>query len=445
MIILKVLILVKNSIFKIIKTIFRPFSLIFRFFFLKIIVKIYYWFFKLKKYEFKGKNLSFIFNQKAMHFLAILLVVSMLIFSLGARTQAGFNPERMRESIMAKAVISDLDMLGQEELVVETADEFSFKQSGQVINYLSDSQMKRPMNYLGMEEKTAKTLINGESDESLVLTRPQQIDLSYEEGISYETEAKTRTDIVEYEIQSGDTISSIAQKFGLRTNTILWANNLSSFSLIRPGDTLTILPTDGVLHTVKSGENLSYLAQRYSVATQEISDYNNVRADSLSINQKLIIPGASRVKTPTRTTTPSPTPTPTPTPTPSPTPSPAPSTPGKMVWPTEGHRITQYFSWRHKGLDVANKTGTPIYASEAGVVEYSGWSTGYGNNILIDHGGGKKTRYAHMSRLFVSVGQSVGRGAHIAAMGSTGWSTGPHLHFEVIVNGSKQNPLNYIK
>ncbi len=445
MITLRVLIFLKNLIFSLIKHIISPFRLLFKFLFFKIIIKLYYLSFKLKKYQFKGKPLNFIFSQKAMHFLAILLVVSISIFSINARTQASFDPERMRESIMAKAVISDLDLLGQEELVKETADEFSFSQSGQIINYISDSHIKRPKNYLGLEEKTSKTLINGEDRESLALNRPQQIDLSYQyDEIKPEaTTAIVRTEIVEYEIKSGDTVSSIAQKFGLKTNTILWANNLSSFSLIRPGNNLKILPTDGVLHTVKRGENLSYLAQRYNVSSQEIANYNNVRADSLAINQDLIIPGASRLRAPAPTPTRSPTPTVSPSPTP--TPTPAPSVSGKMVWPTEGHRITQYFSWRHNGLDVANKTGTPIYAAEAGVIEYVGWSTGYGNNILIDHGGGKKTRYAHMSRMFVSAGQSVGRGAHIAAMGSTGWSTGPHLHFEVIVNGVRQNPLNYLR
>ncbi len=445
MITLKGLIFLKNLIFSLIKVIIQPFRLLFKFLFFKIIVRLYYLSFKLKRYQFKGKPINFIFSQKAMHFLAILLVISISIFSLSARTQASFDPERMRESIMAKAVISDLDLLGQEELIKETADEFSFSQSGQIINYMPDPHLKRPMNYLGLEEKTSRSLINGEDKESLTLNRPQQIDLGYEQDeIKPEpATAIVRTEIIKYEIQSGDTVSSIAQRFGLKTNTVLWANNLSSFSLIRPGNTLTILPTDGVLHTVKRGENLSYLAQRYNVSSQKIADYNNIRADSLSINQDLIIPGASRLRAPTPTPAPSPTPTPAPSPTPAP--APVPSTSGKMAWPTEGHRITQYFSWRHSGLDVANKTGTPIYAAEAGVVEYAGWSTGYGNNILIDHGGGKKTRYAHMSRMFVSVGQSVSRGAHIAAMGSTGWSTGPHLHFEVIINGVRQNPLNYLR
>ena len=100
---------------------------------------------------------------------------------------------------------------------------------------------------------------------------------------------------------------------------------------------------------------------------------------------------------------------------------------------------------RHYGLDIANKTGTPLYAADSGTVESAGWGAGYGYNIVIDHGGGKKTRYAHMSKFYVEKGAKVSKGMPIGEMGSTGWSTGPHIHFEVIINGKKYNPLNYIK
>ncbi len=96
-------------------------------------------------------------------------------------------------------------------------------------------------------------------------------------------------------------------------------------------------------------------------------------------------------------------------------------------------------------MDIANKTGTPLYASEAGTIERSGWNSGYGYNVVINHGGGLKTLYAHASKLHVKAGDKVSRGDIIADMGSTGWSTGPHIHYEVILNGVKQNPLNYIK
>ena len=126
-------------------------------------------------------------------------------------------------------------------------------------------------------------------------------------------------------------------------------------------------------------------------------------------------------------------------------PAPQKTVANKMAWPTVGNRITQYYSWRHKGLDIANKTGTPLFAADTGTIEFVAWSNGYGYNIIINHGGGKKTRYAHMSKFYVSKGDSVTKGEAIGEMGSTGWSTGPHIHFEVIINGVKYNPLNYIR
>ena len=110
-----------------------------------------------------------------------------------------------------------------------------------------------------------------------------------------------------------------------------------------------------------------------------------------------------------------------------------------------GYRITQYYSWRHHAIDIANKTGTPIYAADAGVIEVAGWGAGYGNQIVINHGGGVKSRYAHMSKFYVKNGQKVSKGEAIGGIGSTGRSTGPHVHFEYIINGVKYNPLNYLK
>ena len=98
----------------------------------------------------------------------------------------------------------------------------------------------------------------------------------------------------------------------------------------------------------------------------------------------------------------------------------------------------------HEGIDFAVRTGTPVYAAAAGTVVKAGWSGGYGYLVVIDHGNGYQTYYAHNSRLCVSVGQSVSKGQNIAYSGSTGNSTGPHLHFEVRINGNTTNPLNYI-
>lgn len=121
---------------------------------------------------------------------------------------------------------------------------------------------------------------------------------------------------------------------------------------------------------------------------------------------------------------------------------------GMFMRPVSGGTITSKYGQRssgfHTGVDIAVPTGTPVYAAAAGTVVKAGWSGGYGYLVVIDHGNGYQTYYAHNSRLCVSVGQSVSKGQNIAYSGSTGNSTGPHLHFEVRINGNTTNPLNYI-
>lgn len=256
-----------------------------------------------------------------------------------------------------------------------------------------------------------------------------------------------RTEIVTHTVQPGETISTIAQSYGISVSTILWENDLTAYSIIRPGDALRILPASGVAHEIKRGETLSSIAATYDVESDEILAYNNIdNAGLIQVGQKLIIPGASRqqarpaaptqpsysgVDVAKRVVTPIP-------------PSAEPVGGNKMQWPTVGYTITQYFSWSHYALDIANKSGTAVYAADAGTVEVAGWGNGYGNQIVVDHGGGKKTRYAHASKLYVKVGDTVEKGQTIMAMGSTGRSTGPHVHFEVIINGTKYNPLDYV-
>lgn len=122
---------------------------------------------------------------------------------------------------------------------------------------------------------------------------------------------------------------------------------------------------------------------------------------------------------------------------------------GVLAWPLSSNKITSPYGTRsrgfHSGIDLQAKTGTSVYASAGGKVVLASWYYGYGNCIVIDHGNGIKTRYAHLSSYKVKVGDTVSRGQLIALSGNTGNSTGPHLHFEVIVNGSTKNPVNYLK
>lgn len=262
---------------------------------------------------------------------------------------------------------------------------------------------------------------------------------------------KRRHDVTTYTVASGDTIGSIAQNFDLKQTTILWANGLTSRSYIRPGQVLNILPVDGIQYTVKSGDSLSKIASTYDVEEDEILDANGMSdASKLAKGLALILPGAQPIQPTIKQSAP-------------PTTKLASANTsglskikdwlapqekvvasgGKLLWPTPGKYITQYFSWRHFGLDIDGITGDPLYASEAGTVERAGWGTGYGWHVVIDHGNGMKTRYAHMIKYHVEAGDKVEKGHVIGLMGSTGWSTGSHLHYEVIVNGVRRNPLTY--
>ncbi len=259
-----------------------------------------------------------------------------------------------------------------------------------------------------------------------------------------------RKEITNYTVQTGDVLGKIATDFGISIETLLWANNLTLRSYIRPGDTLRILPVSGITYTIKKGDTLSKISKTYGADQKEIIAFNalNETGTNLVIGKELVIPGGQRiaaatparniqVSTPARTVA-------------APPSSEAPAGSG-YLWPTSVRRITTYFGtyYRfgvHTGLDIAGPKGTPLYASRAGTVTYSQCTKGgYGCHIMIDHGDGVVTLYGHASALHVSVGDSVVQGQTIADMGSTGLSTGPHIHFEVRVNGKQVNPLKYVR
>ncbi len=253
---------------------------------------------------------------------------------------------------------------------------------------------------------------------------------------------KMRDKITEYKVQEGDTVSSIAEKFGVSTDTIRWQNDLASKDSIKVGQTLEILPVTGVAHKVKKGDTVYSIAKYYDTEAQGIVDFPfnsfvNDETFELAIGQTIVVPEGikpsqvlwqplARVKQ----TTPD---------------AGSVTASGVFVWPTGG-TITQRFAWYHKGVDIANKTAPSVLAADSGTVVVAGWpdGTGYGNRVVIDHGNGYKTLYAHLSRINVVAGQTVVRGNVIGQMGSTGRSTGTHLHFEVIRNGVYLDPLSVL-
>lgn len=442
MILIKSLIAIKRLVYGILMLIFKPLFLVFKFLLTKPLIKLYYLIFKLKKSGLAENSWQELVRRHALHLLVFsLTVISTLsnIINIGKDTE---NPAKLaNKTIVSHLIRNEFNTITDENDLIE-----------------EKANMRQVLAAGHERYRDLKTVISGklqfENDSLAYLADNRDFLISGSpfkelsdggEGIGV---AASRSEIIYYTVQQGDTISSISKKFGISVNTILWSNNLTAFSLIRIGDKLSILPVSGVTYTVKSGDTVGKIARTFGIDEDKIFQYNNIKsANGLVIGQNIIVPGGSKIKAaPTIARTSS-----------SKAnnavavieklvnPKKAPASSGAMAWPTNGHRITQYYSWRHTGLDIANKIGTPLYAVESGTVEFSGWSNGYGNNVVINHGGGKKTRYAHASKLYVKVGESVERGEQIAAMGSTGWSTGSHIHFEVIVNGVKYNPLSYIK
>jgi murein DD-endopeptidase MepM/ murein hydrolase activator NlpD len=296
------------------------------------------------------------------------------------------------------------------------------------------------------------------------------LDLPITEGINRSAQLHTtipsrpRNELTTYVVQDGDTVFGIAEKFGLEPQTILWGNYntlLDDPHSLKPGQELNILPTNGVYWEWLGGIPFGEWAKFYGVNPADIIEYpgNNIDpttvGDYENANIKtgtwLIIPGGKRDfvswSAPLGVTRE----------------NPASARVlgagacdpvsggavgyGSFIYPTNKHYLSGFdFSPKtnHNGLDFAGNTGEAVYASDAGVIVYAGWNDyGYGNMIMIDHGNGFQSLYAHLSALNVGCGQSVGQGEVIGAVGSTGRSSGSHLHFEIMA-GVKVNPWDYL-
>jgi hypothetical protein len=265
--------------------------------------------------------------------------------------------------------------------------------------------------------------------------------------------ARPRTEVITYTIQKGDTLFAIAEAFGLKPETVLWGNTYTLGDdphRLLPGQVLNILPVNGTYHKWSAGEGLNGVAKGYSVTPEDIINWPGNHLDPNTLGDwsnpdiepgaMLVIPGGQRAFVTW-------------------------SAPnglnrknpgvakimgpgycgtivdgavgiGAFVWPTNNHWISGYDyspSTNHRGIDIGGYLGDPIMAADNGVIVYAGWNNwGYGNVVVIDHGNGWQTLYAHLSTVGVYCGQSVYQGGVLGAMGSTGNSSGPHLHFEMI-------------
>lgn len=286
-------------------------------------------------------------------------------------------------------------------------------------------------------------------DSSLVLLNPNDLN-----EVPVGPEDTRRSEIIYYTVKPGDVLGKIASQFNITANTLLWANNLTWSSTIQPGQKLTILPSSGISHEVQKGDTIASIAKKYQAESSDIISANNLASAAKIKSGDLIFvpngikpskvqssyqPPKSIVKKPTVREQENAY-------SDEEVPGSSSNSDTKLLWPVLSQRTTQYYSWRHTGLDIGDKVGNPIYAAESGKVEVAGWNSGgYGNYVIVNHGNGLKTLYGHASKLLVKVGDVVSRGETIALVGNTGRSTGPHLHFEVRVNDSRKNPLNYIR
>lgn len=252
--------------------------------------------------------------------------------------------------------------------------------------------------------------------------------------------SKPRDKIVDYKVVSGDTFASIGKKFGVSIDTIKWANNKKD-DIIKPDQILKIPPITGVVHKVVSGDTIYTIAKKYNASPQNIvnfifNEFTDQDTFGLQVGQLIYVPdGVIEEEKPKYIAM---------------APSYAQVVAGvrgtsNFIWPTNGV-ITQYPTWYHMALDIANNAAPPVLAADTGTVTFAGCiQYGYGCHIIIDHANGFQTLYGHLSVISVSAGQAVNQGQQIGTMGSTGRSTGTHLHFEVRSGGTLLNPQDYLK
>jgi murein DD-endopeptidase MepM/ murein hydrolase activator NlpD len=279
--------------------------------------------------------------------------------------------------------------------------------------------------------------------------------------------SRTRDNIETYTVVQGDSLFALAERYGVRAESLLWFNFNTlrdNPNFLEPGQVLNIPPVDGVLHTYRTGETLASIADFYSYSTdttaQEILEWPGNNLDpyetdpnnpNIPDGSQIVVPNGSRELTDWGP------------------PAISRDNPavaayygpgscgaigegavgvGSFVWPSVNHYLSgfDYNPPLHSGIDLAGAEGTPVYAVDGGVVVYAGWSnSGYGNLLVIDHGTGWQSAYAHLNAVAVTCGQNVSQGGHVGAIGNTGNSSGAHLHFELLsFSYGKVNPWDWL-
>jgi len=267
--------------------------------------------------------------------------------------------------------------------------------------------------------------------------------------VAVDTTIQSSADMLRhYTVKEGDSLTGVANRFGVSMMTVWWANKFESKDDFKTGKELVIPPVNGLVVTVKAGDTLDTLAKANKIDVQDVISLNALEDTNLIVGQVLVLPGAKG----------EPLPTPTPKPTKKPTsggggagvgPS---YSGGAWSWPVigGGNYVSQSFHYGHYGIDIAASYGSTVVSALSGTVVYAGWAnTGCGYTVIIRHSSSIYTMYCHNSKVLVSKGQSVSRRQSIARVGQSGWATGPHVHFAVSIGYPHEsgsyfvNPLRY--
>jgi len=350
--------------------------------------------------------------------LGLAIVASVIFFSNTFAKDMGFHSKRYLGDNIEPSEIADLAM---------QVDSFT--------PYILESENGLILSFAD----TKKTLAY--EDSHIVAPVSLTTEISPKESIP--VQVAERTQYIAYQVLGGETLSLVGAKFGVTSQTILWANpDIKNPDIIQPGTVLFIPPCNGITHIVQRGEGLASIVSNYGGNYALTLEANGIGSpDKIYAGNRIIIPGGKPKQTPkvaaakkssVRGVS-------------SPTGPTIPS--GTFIWPTRG-TVCQRFRRGHPAIDIcAGGSSPPIVASDGGrVVEAKyGWNWGYGNTVLIDHGSGRKTRYAHLRSLSVRFGQYVSKGQLLGYMGTTGNSTGIHLHFEIHLGPTRVNPLAYLR
>jgi len=345
---------------------------------------------------------------------------------------------------LRKNTITETNIVKQEVIDKENSiinNNISYSENAEPIVYI----VKAGDNLWNISQKYGFSVeviidVNNIRDKEL-LSLGQKLEIPAIGGGVSKSNQKQGPTIITYTVVKGDNLWSISQRYDVKMNNIISTNNLKEISRLSVGQKLKLPITNmdvakvegdsqdaavkKVIYYVKKGENLWSISREYNVKIEAIIAANNITdASKISAGQQLRIPNVLGAR----------------------------SNICNFIWPVRG-RVTSPFGPRvlngrkefHTGIDIGTPTGTNIVAAESGRVSYSGYMRGYGNVIVISHNGGYSTVYAHCSVILVKKGQYVNNRTIIGKVGSTGYSTGPHLHFEVRLNGKSVNPLSYLK